>query len=92
MTTANPAAIDQFGRAAADIAMCAAADYVNRKGGKVDVDALIMALRRTTKEALGPALDDAKEAYAANMPQMAEATFKLSMASAGLKAAQEVLG
>jgi hypothetical protein len=85
--------IDSLGAAAAEIAMRAAADYITRKGLKVtDYVALTNALKRHAKAALHEAIKDAKEALDAGMGSAAEATFRLSMAKAGIDAAKEVLG
>lgn len=69
--------------------------YLNNRGHKVADDQwgpLTDVLKRHVKEALGEALDDAKEAIRANMPQVAEATFRSSLVVAGANAGKEFFG
>lgn len=81
--------IDRLGTIGAEVAMKAAADYMRAKG-IVWTDAVITAvtdaLRVTCKAAVGPALDDAKAAFEAGMPDAAQATFLASMRLAGIEA------
>lgn len=89
-----PHAIDSLGSRAAEMAMQGAADYIRRQGltsAQIDVDALIKALKRIAPAAALRAMDDAREAWAANMPQVAQATFAATMMAAGIEAAKEIL-
>ncbi len=87
--------IERLGTVAAEVAMKAAVAYVHSEQVVVTeaiITDLLEALRVTVKEAVGPALDDAREAFEAGMPQVAEATFVASMRIAGIKAAKLVIG
>lgn len=86
--------MDAFVKAAADMAMRAAADYLhlNNLAASVNVSALIIALRKHVKDRMFAALDDTKAAFECNMRQAAEATFAASMKLAGIEAAKEATG
>jgi hypothetical protein len=81
---------DQLGTIAAETAMRAAAEYVRTNGLKVlDYDAATACLRSYCKVYLPSALADAKSALDCGMGQVAETTFKATMALAGIEAAKE---
>lgn len=82
--------LDTLARIASDTAMRAAADYVRVHGLAVpDYETASQVLRAEVKLVIGPALDDAKQAFAAGMGHVAECTFKAAMVAAGFKAAKE---
>lgn len=82
--------VDQLGTIAANVAMKAFAEYVKAHNLKVlDYDAATACLRSWCRIMLPRALDDAKEALDCGMTQIAEATFKATMAQAGIEAAKE---
>ena len=86
--------IDSLGTIAAEVAMKAAADYmrVNRIAStEANITAVVDALRVTCKEAVGPALDDAKAAIDAGMPDVAQATFLASIRLAGIAAVKRAI-
>jgi hypothetical protein len=81
---------ESLGTFAADVAMRAAAEYVRVNNLKVlDWDAATACLRQWCKIKLREALADAKAAIDCGMDQVAEATFKATMAQAGIEAAKE---
>jgi len=86
-TESNP--IDRLVETAADIAMKAAAEYARVNGLKYETEAMVACLRAHLKAGWKAALYDAKQALDAGMPQVAEATFKASMAQIGIEAARE---
>jgi hypothetical protein len=75
--------------AACQVAMRAAASYLQAHNLRADDSALAACLRSHCKIALPAALHDAKEALDCGMGQAAEATFRASMALAGIEAAKE---
>ena len=82
--------IDNLGTIAAEVAMRAAAEYVRANNLKVvDYQAATECLRSCIKNRLASALDDAKAALDVGMGQAAEATFRASMALAGIEATKE---
>lgn len=82
--------VDRLGTIAADVAMRAAAEYIRINNLKVlDYDAATECLRSYCKSRLPMALKDAKDALDCGMGQVAEATFKATMAMAGIEAAKE---
>jgi len=82
--------IDALVGIAADAASRAAADFIRLNGLKVpDYDVASQCLRAEVKLALPQALQDAKEAMECHMSHVAQATFRASMAEAGIKAAKE---
>lgn len=86
--TANQ--IDNLGTIAAETAMQAAAHYVRHNNLKVlDYDAATACIRSWCKIKLPQALKDAKAAFECGMTKIAEATFKATMAEAGIEAAKE---
>lgn len=93
-TEKNLSVIDLFGTRAATIAMRGAADFMAANGLKPDRDinleALTLALRLKLHEVTHGALADARDAFEAGMPEVAEATFAASMRLAGIDAVKEV--
>src|SRR5262245_39115733 len=86
-------AIEGLGRAAAETAMRAAAEYVRVHGRTVrDWAAAEETLRRHVRAALPAALADAREALDLGMAAIAQQTFLASMACAGIAAAEEFTG
>lgn len=82
--------IDALVRVAADTAMRAAADYIRLHEIVVDdYEHVTQVLQSEVKYAIGPALEEVKAAFAANMGHVAVATFRASMMAAGIKAAKE---
>jgi len=82
--------IDNLGTLAANVAMRAAAEYVRANNLKVlDYDAATECLLSYCKSWITIALRDAKEAIDCGMMQVAETTFKATMAQAGIEAAKE---
>ena len=86
------ATLDAVSRQAADTAMRAAATYIKTHNLQVDVDELIVNLRREVKDALPGALRDAGEAHQARMGNLVATTFLASMALAGIAAAKQTGG
>ena len=87
--------VDSLGSQAANVAMKGAAEYLRTKGQKpndAQIDAIVEALRRHTKNAVSSALADAKAAVEAGMGGFANATFFASMKLAGIAAAKEIVG
>ena len=86
----NARQIDNLGTIAADVTMKAAAEYIRANNLKVlDYDVATEVLRDYCKTWLNQALSDAKDAIECGMTQIAEATFKATMAQAGIEAAKE---
>lgn len=82
--------IDDLGTLAAEVAMRSAAEYVRVNNLRVhDYDAAAECIRAHCKARLSDALRDAKEALDCGMMQVAQATFKATMALAGIEAAKE---
>jgi hypothetical protein len=82
-------ATDSLTRAAAGIAMRAAATYLDKHGLKV-ADALIVEqLRATIPARFREAIADAREAIDLGMTAVGEETFAASMVLAGIDAAKE---
>ena len=81
--------IDSLGTLAAETAARAAGVYLRQHKMTYDIDALSACLKSWCKAKLIEALHDAKEAFDAGMGQMAEMTFKATMAEAGIEAAKE---
>jgi hypothetical protein len=97
MTSSPTVDLETFARTAADTAMRGAADYLTSQGtldafrhNAAACERLIQAIRRTVRETLDSALDDAKAAIDAHMAGAAAATFVASMRLAGIAAAKEV--
>lgn len=82
-------AIEEVGRIGAETAMRAAAEYLRAHSLQADTRALCECIRSWIKIKLPEALRDAKEALDAGMGQVAETTFRASMALAGIEAAKE---
>lgn len=82
--------IEGLGTATAYIATTAAAEYLRVHALQANDAELRNALCEQVHKALPMALADAKEAFDCGMPQVAEQTFKLSIAQAGILAAQAV--
>jgi len=79
---------------AAHVMMRGAVQFLRSKGiasESVDLDALVVELRSRSAPALDVALRDAKDALAAGMDRVAEATFVSTMALAGMEAAKAVV-
>jgi hypothetical protein len=84
-------AVDALGTIAATTGMRAAADYLRLNGVTVaDFQAATNVIREEIKAALDGALRDAKAALDANMRLAAEASFRASMAEAGIKAGRRI--
>ena len=81
-----------FGDQVAGIAIRAAQEYLRQHSLTVDPKALSQALREQCKIRLPEAMQDAREAMDAHMPQQAELTLRLSMAQAGIEAARQACG
>lgn len=84
MTTTNALA-----DVAIAIATASAAEYLRRHSLTAEPGALASCLRSWLKVKLPEALADAKEALDCHMGQVAESTFRLSIAQAGIEAAKE---
>jgi len=76
-------------QAATDTATRAALLYLKQNRLQADDAALTACLRSWCKIKLPEALRDAKDAFDAHMPKIAEQTFLLTMAQAGIEAAKE---
>jgi hypothetical protein len=88
MTDAN---IDKLGTIAANAAMESAAAYLAKWGmTKIDYRAATEIIRRHVRAALDKAFDEAGEAFACGMDEIASATFLASMRLAGIAAAKEI--
>ena len=84
------AQLDTLAKTAANIAMNAAAKYIRHHNLKVvDYNVACDCLKGWIKLSLPQALEDAKAALDANMSQIAQTTFRASMAQAGIEAAKE---
>lgn len=81
--------IMKLGQASVHIAFRAARSYLQRNGLTADDQALFACCKSWCKIKLPEALHDAQEAIVCNMGQIAEQTFALSMAAAGIEAAKE---
>jgi len=81
--------MDELIKVAADEAMKAAAEYIRKNNLRYEIDAMVACIRSHMQANLKSALHDAKEAFDANMPKVAEATFIASMRLAGIEAAKE---
>ncbi len=85
---------DTFSEAAGEAVMRGAASFVRVQGftpTDEQYEALTAQMRIAAREALPKALEDAREALAANMDSVAAATFESSMRLAGIEAAKAVL-
>ena len=82
--------IDSLAKAGCEIAMRAAAKYVQENKLAPDLEQLVSALKQHINDALPVALQDAREALECRMDAIAERTFAASMVVAGIKAAKEV--
>ncbi len=95
MLTETSPAIQALASVALRHALSGALAYF-RKEGRMPTEAEAPALEAAFKEELDTtlpgALDDAKEALAANMTDVAVATFAASLRLAGIRAAKRVLG
>lgn len=78
-----------LGTVAADVAMKSAVEYMSVHNLEADLDALTECIRFWCKSKLPQAIKDASDAYEANMPKIAEATFIATMRLAGIEAAKE---
>lgn len=81
--------VDTLGQVAAEIAMRAAAAYLDQHNLEADTSALVECLRSWCKAKLPEAMRLAKEAIEAHMDKPAEMLFRLTMAEAGVEAAKE---
>jgi len=87
--------LDAAGRALADVAMRACVDRLRRRGVDVtrltdaEIAELLSLLRPALSESLPGALDDGREAAALGMHDVATETVRLSVALAGVRAADE---
>ena len=93
ISKAYGAALDQLAERAAGIALRAAAEYFRTRIDVSDerlIGRLVDELRAEVKAAIGAAMDDCREAFAAGMPAEAELSFRLDMAAAGIRAAKRV--
>ena len=84
-------AVDRLGEVGARVMMVAAADYVRANVPNVSddcLDRIVAELRAVAVSAIAEALTDAKAAFEANMPHVAESTFKASLAVAAIRAAK----
>ena len=85
--------MNQFVQIAADTAMKSAVDYIMahdmRSKSLFDHATATWFIKKYVKFAIGPALNDAKEAIDANMGSLVEATFLTSMRLAGINAMKE---
>ena len=79
--------MDKLATIYAQVMMKAAAAYCEQQGIPINAEHLSQCLK-AHKETITGALNDAKEAIAANMPQVAEMTFRASAAQAGIAAAK----
>lgn len=75
--------------AALRIAARGAKEFMHQRNLDADPAALIECIRACVKLHLPAALEDARQALACNMGQVAEATFATSMLQAGIDAAKE---
>lgn len=80
---------DQFAQEAVTVAIRAAGEYLRAHNLKADNEALAACLRSWVKIKLPEALRDCKEAFDCGMTQIGIATFKASLAQAGIEAAKE---
>ena len=86
----NMTSIDNLGTFAANVTLKAAVEYIRANNLKVlDYVAATECIKSYCKTWLPIALKDAKAALDCNMGQVAEATFKATMAQAGIEAAKE---
>lgn len=76
---------------AAEIAAVAAIQYMRQHNAAVNVEVLHSHIVSSVADALPAALADAKQAMAANMPEVATATFRASMVIAGANAAKAAM-
>ena len=85
-------ATESLGSMASDIAVRAALAYLKKHNGMTlaNCDSLSIQLKRCCVAALPQALQDAKQALDCGMRDAAIATFKASMALAGIAAAKTV--
>lgn len=83
----NPTA--QLADAALRIAARGAREYMHQRNLDANPATLIECIRACVKLHLPGALNDAREALACNMGQVAEATFAAAMLQAGIDAAKE---
>jgi len=82
--------IDKLGKLGAQIAMEAAAEYIRKNKPQIDPDKLIASLRNRCKDAIIEAATDAREATAAGMHEVAQATFTVTMINAGIMAVKDL--
>jgi hypothetical protein len=82
--------VDQFAEIAAKTAMRASAAYLRANGMEAEPETLCTALRSWIRIKFPEALLDAKQALAIGMGQVADATFRATMAECGILAAKEV--
>ena len=80
---------DDLARVAVGIAAQSATAYLKTHGLQASTEALANCLSASVRMAFPKALADAREAYEAHMGQVGEATFRASMALAGIEAAKE---
>lgn len=81
--------MENLGEIAANTALKSAIRYMDVHNLQATPDVLSACIRSWVKIKLPGALHDAKEALDAHMGQVAEQTFLLSMAQAGIEAAKE---
>jgi len=82
--------IDKFAAMASETAMRAAADWFRlHPEAQYDIDALVTSLRSHVHRRFDQALDDAREAFEAQMYDCMTATFLADMRLAGIDAAKE---
>ena len=81
--------VDTLGQIAVETATRAALEFLRAHDQEADNAALAECLRSWCKAKLPGALHDAREAIEAGIGQVAEATFRASMAQAGIEAAKE---
>ena len=81
--------LEALGSIAADTAMKAAIQYLTEHDLEADDDVLVDHLRSCMKAKMPEAIKDASDAIAVGMGKIAETTFLLSAALAGIEAAKE---
>lgn len=83
-------AIQMLSRMAMAIATNAAKTFMTKHGLSASNEALATTLQKELAAAIPDALADAREAFNCGMIEVADQTFRASMALAGIKAAQSV--
>jgi hypothetical protein len=82
--------IDTLGKLGAQIAMESAAEYIRKNKPQINTDKLMASLRNRCKDAIIEAANDAREATAAGMHEVAQATFTVTMINAGIMAVKDL--